>query len=162
MPPDRSAALRGNWHASALRYRAMVFTRPRGNGGAIVVSGSQIAERKAWSLDHHPRVASFAAAAIRLGLRISQPLRVSGGAIRFDLPVALGLCAAESALLGRQSLLNLTPEGREIMTELAIGVPRCSGGWDLGRVRLFTAASRAISQSAPDDVGAVITLSSSF
>ena len=52
-----------------------------------------------------------------LDLRLSQPLRVSGGALSLNLPVDYDY-TSESAVFGIQRL-SLSPEGREVMAELA-------------------------------------------
>jgi hypothetical protein len=84
-------------------------------------------------------------------------VRVTGGAIQFDLPVGYDY-ATESAIFGRQSL-SLAPEGREIMSEL-----NWSAHLPFGRVStsVFYRSEPGHFQNAPDDIGALITLGSSF
>ncbi|MFU7529518.1 S8 family peptidase [Qipengyuania sp. ASV99] len=128
------------------------FTRPR--GGALLGAGSQI-ETQSWSFDLTRRGAFLDGDSI--GLRLSQPLRVSGGALHFDLPVAYDY-ASESAILGRQSL-SLTPSGREIMGEMNWTAQLPFG---LVSTSVFYRSEPGHFSSAPDDVGALITLRSSF
>nr|WP_050750474.1 S8 family peptidase [Erythrobacter sp. NAP1] len=132
-------------------YRAG-FTRPRGS--ALIGAGSQV-ETQGWSIDltqaglfqHHDSI----------GLRVSQPLRVTGGALNFDLPVAYDY-ATESAILGRQSL-NLAPAGRELMSELNWS------GW-IGSARISTSVyyrqEPGHIESAPSDIGALLSIGAAF
>jgi len=53
----------------------------------------------------------------RLGFRLSSPMRVSSGGLNFDLPVAYDY-ASESAVFELRRV-SLTPDGRELMGELA-------------------------------------------
>lgn len=132
-------------------YRAGV-TAPR--AGDFVGAGSQI-RTQGWSVDVTRRGAFLSGD--QIGLRVSQPLRVSGGGINFDLPVAYDY-AAQSAVLGRQTL-SLSPAGREIMSEL-----NWSGQLPFGYVMtsVFYRSEPGHFESAPDDVGALITLRSTF
>lgn len=145
-----SRVLGENWQMGA-SFRAG-FTRPE--GGALIGVGSQINTR-GWSFDL-TRFGVFSKSD-SLGLRLSQPLRVSGGALQFDLPVDYDY-ATESAIAGRQSL-SLTPSGREIIGEL---------GWR-GTLPIGTVSTSVYYRNqpghfrdAPSDVGALISLSSYF
>ena len=139
-----------DWRVGAA-YRAG-FTRPR--GGALIGSGSQI-QTQSWSFDFTRRGTILRGD--NIGLRLSQPLRVSGGGINFDLPVAYDY-AAESPILGRQTL-SLSPAGREGMSEL-----NWSAQMSFGRVSasVFYRSEPGHFQNARDDIGALITLNSSF
>ncbi len=57
----------------------------------------------------------------RIGLRVSQPLRVSSGGLNLALPVVYDYATA-SATYGIRTL-NLAPSGREIATELSWATP---------------------------------------
>jgi hypothetical protein len=128
------------------------FTRPR--GGELIGSGSQI-NTQGWSFDL-TRFGVFGQSD-SVGLRLSQPLRVSGGALQFDLPVAYDY-ATESAILGRQSL-SLTPSGRELIGELG-----WRGSLPVGTLStsVFYRREPGHFSNAPSDVGALISLSSYF
>ncbi len=147
-----------NWRIGAA-YRAG-FTQPRGVKSAGTLNGVGIGEgsqirTEGWSFDVTRRGAIFAGDTI--GLRISQPLRVSGGGINFDLPVAYDY-ASKNAILGRQTL-SLRPAGREIMSEL-----NWSGQMPFGTVSasVFYRSEPGHFQNAPDDIGALITLRATF
>lgn len=138
------------WQVGAT-YRAG-FTRPL--GGSLIGEGSQI-NTQGWSLDL-TRYGVFSKSD-SIGLRFSQPLRVNGGAIQFELPVDYDY-ATESAIAGRQAL-SLTPSGRELIGEL---------GWS-GRLPIGTVSTSVFYRDqpghfrdAPSDVGALISLSSFF
>jgi hypothetical protein len=139
-----------HWRLAAA-YRAGV-TRPR--GGALVGAGSQLATQ-GWSFDLARR--GTLRNGDSLGLRISQPLRVSGGALLLDLPVAYDY-ASESAIFGRQSL-SLTPQGREIMSELNWSVPIPAGQVSTS---VFYRSDPGHFDNAPNDFGALVTLGASF
>lgn len=62
----------------------------------------------------------------RLGLRISQPLRVERGELRLAVPVGYDYASRSATLAARQ--FGLTPSGREIDLEADYGV-RLLGGW---------------------------------
>ncbi len=128
------------------------LTRPR--GGGLVAEGSQLFS-EAWSLDFTRT--GIVGARDTLGLRISQPLRVSGGSLRFDLPVEYDY-ASSSAVFARQSL-DLTPEGREIMSELNWGLPLW-GGW--ASASAFHRSQPGHFEQAPDDVGALVRFNAAF
>jgi hypothetical protein len=140
----------GSWQVGAT-YRAG-FTRPL--GGSLIGAGSMI-NTQGWSLDLTRY--GFFGKTDSLGLRFSQPLRVNGGAIQFELPVDYDY-ATESAIAGRQAL-SLTPSGRELIGEL---------GWS-GRLPVGTVSTSVFYRNrpghfrdAPSDVGALISLSSYF
>lgn len=128
------------------------LTRP--TGGALNRSTTQIVTQ-GWSLDLM-RYGVFSGSD-SLGLRVSQPLRVSSGAIQFDLPVDYDY-ATESAILGRQSL-SLTPSGREVIGELG-----WRGALPFGVVStsVYYRNQPGHFSDAPSDVGAIISLSSYF
>ncbi|MEE4206270.1 MAG: S8 family peptidase, partial [Erythrobacter sp.] len=138
------------------------ITRPR--AGALLGEGSQLLTQ-GWSLDLAKAGAFWDAD--RIGLRLAQPLRVEGGAMHFDLPVAWDY-ASESAVIGRQSV-SLAPDGREVMGELAWSTPFAIGqgpwgarAWGNSTVSLFYRHQPGHFADAPADVGAVISVSAGF
>jgi hypothetical protein len=140
----------GPWRVGgALRYG---ITAPRGS--AQIADGSRLTS-EAWSFDLSR--ANLFGRGHTLGLRISQPLRVSGGAIAFDLPVGFDY-ATETPIFGRQSL-SLSPEGREIMSELAWGAPLFGG---YARASAFHRREPGHFSSAPDDVGGLVSFTAAF
>ncbi|MEL6238231.1 MAG: peptidase S8, partial [Pseudomonadota bacterium] len=148
---DAEASRRfGAWRVGgAVRYG---ITQPRGS--AQIADGSQLMSN-AWSVDVSR--AHFTSLGATLGLRVSQPLRVTGGSLSFDLPVAYDY-ATETPILGRQSL-NLSPEGREIMTEIAWSAPVLFG---YARASMFHRSEPGHIAGAPEDVGGLISFNASF
>jgi hypothetical protein len=127
-------------------------TTPRGS--SAIAAGGRIATR-GWSLDLTRRSTVLPGDAF--GLRVSQPLRVTGGTLDFDLPIAYDY-ASESAMIGRQSL-SLSPAGRELIGELA---------WS-GRMSIGTLAASIYYRrepghitEAPSDAGALVSLTNAF
>ncbi|WP_328705831.1 S8 family peptidase [Erythrobacter rubeus] len=147
---DIAQRLGRNWRAGAAFRRGV--TQPR--GGALIGAGSRI-DTDAWSIDL-VRLSTLAAGDT-LGIRVSQPLRVSGGGLNLDLPVAYDY-ASETPIIGRQTLL-LSPEGREIMGELTWGGPLLFG---YARASAFYRREPGHFAAAPDDMGALVTFSASF
>ena len=145
-----SRSLGSEWHVGG-SYRTG-FTRP--DGGALIGSGSQI-RTNAWSVDLS-RSGVFGKSD-SLGLRLSQPMRVSGGALHLDLPVDYDY-ATESAIYGRQAL-SLAPSGREIIAELG-----WRGSSPLGTITtsVFYRSQPGHLRDAPSDAGALVSLSSYF
>ncbi len=128
------------------------MTRPR--SGGMVGAGSRIASN-AWSFDLIRYGAILRGDSV--GLRISQPLRVSGGTVRFDLPTSYDY-ATETAIMSSQAL-SLRPEGREVMGELAWQAELAIGTLSTS---LFFRSQPGHFRSAPDDLGAVVRLGSRF
>lgn len=116
--------------------------------GGLVVPGSNLASR-AWSLDlSRGRVFS---AGDSLGLRLSQPLRVEGGALGLSLPTGYSY---ETLLTdyGVRSLA-LAPHGREIMAELAWRGPLLAGD---AAASLFYRRDPGHYAALPDDKGVAV------
>ena len=140
----------GPWRVGgAVRYGV---TTPRGS--AQIASGSRLTS-EAWSLDISR--GNLFGYGHTLGVRVSQPLRVSGGEFALNLPVAFDY-ATETPIFGRQSL-SLSPEGREIMSELAWAAP-IFGGY--ARASAFHRRQPGHFASAPQDVGGLVSFSASF
>lgn len=149
---DGSAARRigGDWQVGGA-VRAGI-TRPRGNG--LLGEGSDITTL-GWSFD----VTHLGLFTGRdsLAFRLSQPLRVSGGAVQFDLPTGFDY-ATETAITGRQSL-SLSPQGREIMGELNWTAPIAIGTL---QTSLFYRSEPGHFAGAPADAGALLRYSARF
>ncbi|MEM6266668.1 MAG: S8 family serine peptidase, partial [Pseudomonadota bacterium] len=128
------------------------LTRPR--AGSLIGSGSQLFT-EGWSLDLTRR--STFREGDSVGFRISQPLRVSGGGLRFDLPVAYDY-ATETPQIGRQNL-SLSPEGRELMSEFAWSSPL---GFGFASASVFYRRQPGHFADASDDMGAVIRFDANF
>jgi hypothetical protein len=111
----------------------------------LVASGSNLTSN-GWSIDL-TREGAFARDD-SLGLRISQPLRVSGGGIGFSLPVAYDY-ATLLADYGTR-FVALVPSGREIDTELAWNGTLWGGK---ANASLFYRTDPGHYASLPDDTG---------
>ena len=93
----------------------------------------------------------------RLGLRISQPLRVEKGGFNMLLPTAYDYATetATSSMVGR----SLTPSGREIDGELSYST-EIGRGWLGGNV--FVRKDPGHIAKADDDYGAAIRYTLGF
>lgn len=93
----------------------------------------------------------------RLGLRVSQPLRVRSGGLSLMLPVSYSYqtLATDYAL----TAFNLAPEGRELDFEAAYGVP-LAGGW-IG-ANAFVRRQPGHIAAADDDIGGAIQFTLGF
>jgi len=98
------------WHMGASFRHGIT----RARSGGLIASGSQFASQ-AFSMDLTRRGAF--AADDTIGLRLSQPLRVSGGGLMLNLPISYDY-ETQTAGYG-PSRLSLTPTGRELAAELA-------------------------------------------
>lgn len=109
----------------------------------------------AWSFD----LARYDAlkAGDSLGFRISQPLRITGGGLNFELPVAYDY-ATESAIKGVRSM-SLAPEGSELMGELAWTGPLWMGS---ASASLFYRRDPGHYSSLPDDRGIALKWNRQF
>lgn len=88
------------------------------NAGGNIVAGSLL-KSSAWSFDASK--AGIFAANDSFAVRVAQPLRVSAGGLRLNLPVGYDYATLETEF-GIRSL-NLAPTGREIDVEGVYGVP---------------------------------------
>lgn len=93
-----------------------------------------------------------------LGLRMAQPLRVSGGGIHLTLPADWDY-ATESVTAWNRTRINLTPQGRELDLELAYSRPLWSGDISLN---VFARRDPGHYAAIPDDRGAAVRLSLGF
>lgn len=119
-----------------------------------VAAGSQLYS-SAWSLDLSRR--GVFAAHDALGLRISQPLRVESGGLDLRLPVAFDYATLRPEY-GLRSL-SLTPQGREIMGELAWRGALFNGS---AAASLYYRKDPGHYASLPDDKGAAFQWSRKF
>jgi len=120
-----------------------------------ILAGSSRLYSNAWSLDLSR--GGVMGVHDRLGLRVSQPLRVSSGGLNLMLPVAYDY-AAESPEYGLRRL-NLAPEGREVMGELAWSGPTA---WGWGGASLFYRHQPGHYADQPADLGVLLRWSSDF
>ncbi|RKF21672.1 hypothetical protein D6851_06440 [Altericroceibacterium spongiae] len=104
------------WQASPMWRFGMSFRQgwTNANGDQTIVDRAYLQSR-AWSIDVE-RV-GFVRNNDRIALRFAQPLRVSGGGLRLNLPVAYDY-ATQNPIYGLRPI-SLIPHGREIMGELA-------------------------------------------
>ncbi|WP_169829127.1 S8 family peptidase [Tsuneonella mangrovi] len=126
----------------------------RADHAGFITSGSNLTSR-AWSLDVQ-RIGIFAHAD-RLGLRVSQPLRVESGGLALDLPISY-----DYATLGTTygiRTLPLTPHGREMDGELAWSGPLWGGS---ASASLFYRKDPGHIASLPDDKGVALRWNTRF
>jgi hypothetical protein len=87
----------------------------------------------------------------RLGLRLSQPLRIEKGGLGLMLPTAYSYDTASTA--NSWSTLSFSPSGREVDAEVSYSRP-FAGGWLGGN--MFARRQPGHVASAPTDVGGAI------
>jgi hypothetical protein len=120
----------------------------------LVASGSRLTSN-AWSFDVERR--GVFAGRDSVALRVSQPLRVSSGGLRLDLPVAYDYDTLTAT--NGISKLNLSPKGREIIGELAWRGPLWNGA---GAVSLFYRRNPGHYSSLADDKGLALSWKTAF
>ncbi|MBX9897388.1 MAG: peptidase S8, partial [Qipengyuania sp.] len=128
------------------------WTRIRQAG--LVASGSALAA-SGWSLDAS-RLDTFLAGD-SLGLRLSQPLRVTGGGIGLTLPVAYDYATLLPSYGTR--FVALAPSGREIDAELAWRGPLWGGA---ASASVFYRTDPGHYASLPDDKGVALRWNRGF
>jgi hypothetical protein len=128
------------------------LTIPQSTG---IITGTSRIHSNAWSFDIGKAGAFRSNDA--LALRISQPVRVSGGGLDLNLPVSYDY-ATETAQFGIQRL-TLTPEGRELMAELSWRGPFAFG---TAGASVFYRREPGHYAAIPDDAGAIITWTAGF
>jgi hypothetical protein len=124
-------------------------------GNGVLIGGDSMLVSRAWSLDLERQ--GVLGGDDRLALRLAQPLRVEGGALDIRLPVAWSYDTL-SPTLGTRAL-SLTPDGRELLGELAWR-GRMLGGW--GSASLFYRREPGHYAYVPDDAGVALRWSSAF
>lgn len=145
-----SAAFGDGWSASAGWKQGWSWAEQ----SDVIASGSQLASN-AFSLELGKRGAFFGAD--QIGLRISQPLRVAGGGLNLDLPVAFDF-ASETAEFGIRHF-NLAPQGREIASELAWTMSFAGGSFS---TNAFWRQEPSHFENLPDDMGVAFRLNMEF
>ncbi|MBU0669809.1 MAG: S8 family serine peptidase [Alphaproteobacteria bacterium] len=142
--------LAAGWQLGASYRRG--FTRPRQSG--LVAAGSQF-QSNAWSLDLSR--GDLFVGGDSFGLRLAQPLRVSGGGIDIMLPVSYDY-ATETAGFGTRRL-SLSPTGRETVGEMSWRGPFASG---FASASLYYRTEPGHFTAAPDDAGVAVTWRKGF
>lgn len=130
----------GRWRLGASVRQG--WTRARHGG---LVANSRLSSR-GLSLDIE-RAGVFGAAD-SLGFRLAQPLRVEGGALLLNLPQSYDYASLSAQF--RLHSLSLSPQGREVMGELAWRGPFLSGG---AAASLFYWKNPGHYANLSDDVG---------
>jgi hypothetical protein len=148
--------LAGAWHPAAAWRLGAAYRRgfTHAHGGGFIGAGSDFSS-SGWALDVS-RLGLFQTDD-SLGLRIAQPLRVERGGLNFLLPVAYSydtLAATDGV-----SRLNLSPNGREVSTELAWHGALWGGA---ASTSLFWRIDPGHYASLPDDKGVAFSWNSSF
>jgi len=128
------------------------FTRP--HVGGFVTGASQLTSN-AWAFDVSRE--DLFKRGDALALRVSQPLRVTGGGLMFNLPVSYDYTTATATYGDR--LLSLSPAGREIDTELAWRGPLWGGSAGMS---LFYRKNPGHYAALPADKGAAASWSVKF
>ncbi|WP_115366787.1 S8 family peptidase [Alteripontixanthobacter maritimus] len=128
------------------------FSRAR--SGGLVAAGSDFTSR-AWSFDLSRSGALKLGDS--LGFRVSQPLRVSHGGLQLSLPVDYDY-TTESAIYGNRAL-SLSPDGREMMGEIAWRGPLWNGN---GALSVFYRSQPGHFAGAQDDTGMALRWNKSF
>jgi len=128
--------------------------RTSAQGGGLVAAGSHLTSR-AWSLDLERSgvLTNWDFVAVRL----SQPLRVEGGALRLLLPSDYSY-ETRMPEYGIRSLA-LAPQGRELFGEIAWGSPLLAGQ---AAASLFYRRDPGHYEALPDDIGAALRWSRQF
>ncbi|MBB5718359.1 hypothetical protein FHR23_001266 [Stakelama sediminis] len=94
----------------------------------------------------------------RLGLRVSQPLRVATGGLNLNMPSHWDY-ASESVDGWSVQRLNLAPTGREVVTELSYFLPLAGATLS---TNLFRRSNPGNFATLPDDLGAAIRFNTAF
>ena len=123
------------------------LTMPR--AGGTVASGGRLFSA-AWALDASKD--GIFTEADSLALRVSQPLRVESGGLRFNLPVAYSY----DTLTATEGLrtLSLSPKGRELASELVWRGPLWEGA---GMVSLFYRKDPGHFANLPHEQGVAVS-----
>ncbi|GAD50651.1 peptidase S8 family protein [Caenibius tardaugens NBRC 16725] len=139
-----------SWRFGAAWREGWTMARSAG----LIADGSQLRSR-AWSFDVSKRQVFGQSDSI--ALRIAQPLRVESGRLRLDLPVAYDY-ATGTTTFGTRSL-NLAPDGREVMGELAWNGRLFSG---FATASVFYRRDPGHYAQVPDDKGIALRWSKGF
>ena len=147
---------RGSW-APAPGWRLSTqlrggFTAPRA-GGSLAAGGRLISS--AWAIDG-ARENVFKPGDL-LALRVSQPLRVERGGLSLNLPVDYSYATLQPTFAPR--LLSLTPQGREVDTELVWRGPLWTGA---AMLSVFYRQDPGHYAALPNDKGVAVSWGKSF
>jgi hypothetical protein len=142
--PAAGWRLGANWRGGA--------TYPRATG--TIVAGSRMLS-SAWSIDATRE--GFFGASDSLSLRLAQPLRVERGGITLNLPVGYSYETLVPTYANR--LLDLSPQGRELDTEINWRSPLLGGS---AMISLFYRTDPGHYASVPDDQGAAVSWNRKF
>lgn len=140
----------GSWSLGAAWRQGLTQVRTAGQ----VAQGSRFTSN-GWSVDLSR--AGLFAAGDSFGLRLSQPLRVTGGGIGLTLPVAYDY-ATLTPTYGTRTL-SLAPSGRELDAELAWRAPLWGGS---AGASLFYRTDPGHYAAMPDDKGVALRWSRDF
>lgn len=138
------------WHFGA-DYRRGI-TQPRA-GGTIAAGGRMVSS--AWSID--TTRLGFFGENDSLSLRLAQPLRVESGGIALTLPVGYSYASLQPTYA--TSVLDLSPRGREIDSELMWRSPLWNGS---AMISLFYRSDPGHYADLPDDMGLAFSLRRRF
>lgn len=126
----------------------------RAAAGGLLDRGGRL-RSAAWSVEAIG--ASLFGAGDRLALRHARPLRVEASDFALTVPTGYDY-ATGAATMGRQSL-DLTPRGREGVTELVYAAP-AAGGWLTANV--YRRVQPGHSAAVPDDMGLALRFEAGF
>lgn len=143
-------SLAPGWRLGAAFRQGWTSARESG----LVAGGSQLTSR-AWSFDIERR--GLFSDRDSLALRLAQPLRVEHGALRLTLPTGYSY----DTLLAEYDVraLALTPQGRELLAEIAWRGPLLSGE---GAASLFYRREPGHYEAMPDDKGMALRWAKRF
>jgi len=142
--------LGSRWHLGGSYRQGLTMAR----NSQLIASGSRLWSN-AWSLDISRQ--GNVVSGDSLGLRISQPLRVTSGGLRLNLPTGFDY-ASETPVYGLQRL-TLAPDGRELLGEMAWSGPLL---WGQGGISMFYRRQPGHYAASPADVGAAVSWSAGF
>jgi hypothetical protein len=141
----------GRWTVGASMRQGVTTARLNG-----AVTGSGSLRTGAWSFDFG-RLGVFGPSD-SLGLRLSQPLRVSSGGLDLEMPVGWDYATGAVSETMRQPL-SLAPRGREIDAEIRYGIVVPAGVFD---ANLFARSQPNNLSDAATDWGAAVRASLRF
>lgn len=147
---DGDLRLNGRWTLAARWRQGRTWARH----SPVIATGSEL-RSNAFSFDLAGR--DLLMNGDGLALRVGQPLRVTGGGISVNLPVAYDYGTESATYAVRQ--FNLAPTGREIATELAWEIP-VTGGYFAAN--FFWRQEPGHYEYAPDDLGVAFRLRFDF
>jgi hypothetical protein len=145
-----SLGLGGGWGAYAGYRHGWTSIR----GGDALVQGGRFSSN-AFALDL-TKFGAFARSD-RIGLRITQPLRVRSGGLDIDLPISYDYATGEVGYQPR--FLNLAPTGRELDYELSWAMPLLGGHL---AANAFARTDPGHVEAMKNDIGAALRFTLGF